>query len=314
MQISILACESLGVRSLCCFVKTNEKKYLIDPGLALDHKRFGLRPHPFQIAQSLVLKRKILEYYKHATDIIISHYHGDHCPLFDAKLYQIDFTEIFPNNSFDPIDKMWYCKSNLHISKNQESRLHNLQTILKDRMMFPEGHSFSEIQFSLSVPHGTHPSHVMMTRIQDDHDCFVHASDIQMFHDETIQQIIEWQPTILFGSGPPIYLNLFSKQQLKQIEENIMALSKEIPIIIMDHHLLRSIEGIRFLNQIKKKIKNKIVSGADFMMRIPIYLESNRKQIYRDLPVDKHWFEKISNQYQHYEEYLKWKQYKIKKW
>jgi hypothetical protein len=34
MKIEILGAESLGVRSLCCFVQTENQKILIDPGMA----------------------------------------------------------------------------------------------------------------------------------------------------------------------------------------------------------------------------------------------------------------------------------------
>jgi len=42
MQIEILGCESFGARSLACVIKTDERKILIDPGVALARLRFGL--------------------------------------------------------------------------------------------------------------------------------------------------------------------------------------------------------------------------------------------------------------------------------
>lgn len=48
MKIRILGCESFGVRSMACVVKTAEMKVVIDPGTALGPKRFRLPPHPLE--------------------------------------------------------------------------------------------------------------------------------------------------------------------------------------------------------------------------------------------------------------------------
>jgi predicted metallo-beta-lactamase superfamily hydrolase len=52
MQIEILGTESLGVRGLCCAVRTKGRKVVIDPGVALGFRRHGLLPHPVQVAAS----------------------------------------------------------------------------------------------------------------------------------------------------------------------------------------------------------------------------------------------------------------------
>jgi hypothetical protein len=46
----ILGAESLGVRGLCCRVPVGERVIVIDPGAALGKHRFGLPPHPAQVA------------------------------------------------------------------------------------------------------------------------------------------------------------------------------------------------------------------------------------------------------------------------
>ena len=74
MKIEILGTESLGVRGLCCFVETKNRKILIDPGIALGYIRHRLLPHPFQIAIDEKIQKKIIEKWIGATDIIISHF------------------------------------------------------------------------------------------------------------------------------------------------------------------------------------------------------------------------------------------------
>ena len=98
MNIEILGAESLGVRSLCCFVKTKDRKILIDPGIALGYIRYKLFPHPFQIAVDERIQKRIINAWGEATDIVISHFHGDHVPLDDANPYQLDIDELIGLN------------------------------------------------------------------------------------------------------------------------------------------------------------------------------------------------------------------------
>ncbi len=60
MKIEILGAESLGVRSLCCFVQTENQKILIDPGIALGYIRYKFPPHPLQVAVDEKIQKKIM--------------------------------------------------------------------------------------------------------------------------------------------------------------------------------------------------------------------------------------------------------------
>lgn len=90
MKIEIIGAESLGVRGLCCLVTVAERKILIDPGLALGFLRNGQAPHPVQVAMGEVIRKQIIQVWGLATDIVFSHFHGDHVPLVDANPYQLD--------------------------------------------------------------------------------------------------------------------------------------------------------------------------------------------------------------------------------
>lgn len=50
MHIEVLGTESLSVRGLSCVVEVENRKIVIDPGLALGYRRHGLLPHPAQVA------------------------------------------------------------------------------------------------------------------------------------------------------------------------------------------------------------------------------------------------------------------------
>jgi len=94
MEIETVAAESLGVRSLCTVVRTRDRKILIDPGLALGYTRFRLLPHPLQVAVDERIRKRIIHEWSTATDIVISHFHGDHVPLADANPYQLDLGKV----------------------------------------------------------------------------------------------------------------------------------------------------------------------------------------------------------------------------
>ncbi|MFN2242099.1 MAG: MBL fold metallo-hydrolase, partial [Anaerolineae bacterium] len=84
MHIEIVGAESLGVRGLCCVVEIQDRKIVIDPGLALGYRREGLLPHPAQVVVGEQVRRRIVTALAGATDIVLSHFHGDHVPLPDA--------------------------------------------------------------------------------------------------------------------------------------------------------------------------------------------------------------------------------------
>ncbi len=78
LSLEILGAESLGVRSLCCLVRLDRRKIVIDPGIALGYMRNGLLPHPTQVAVGIKVRQKIIEALETATDIVFSHFHGDY--------------------------------------------------------------------------------------------------------------------------------------------------------------------------------------------------------------------------------------------
>jgi len=79
-------------------VKIGERRILIDPGIALGYTRYGLLPHPFQVAVGERVQKKIIERWSQATDIVISHFHGDHTPLANANPYQLSLKKVIGLN------------------------------------------------------------------------------------------------------------------------------------------------------------------------------------------------------------------------
>jgi len=288
MKIEIVGTESLGVRGLCCFVKTENQKILIDPGIALGYMRYKLLPHPFQVAVDEKIQKKIIEAWAEATDIVISHFHGDHIPLVNANPYQLNIEKIAGLN---PKAKIWAKLS--HLSPTEKKRAESLSFILNKNLIPAEEKKQEVFHFSKAVPHGRTENNletVMMTKIEE--DCvFVHASDIQLLNNESVSQIVSWKPDIVLASGPPLYLSQLSKDQIRKAWHNALRISESVDTLIIDHHLLRDDTGIQWLRELSSKSNKIILCGADFMNKPRMLLEARRKDLYKQMPVPEGWHE-----------------------
>jgi predicted metallo-beta-lactamase superfamily hydrolase len=291
MKIEVLGTESLGVRGLCCVVEIKNRKIAIDPGIALGWSRFGFLPHPFQIAVGVGIRGKIIEELKNATDVVFSHFDGDHVPLLDANPYQLRLDLVKDSLS---ATRIW-AKGPKFSSETQKKRREEVEEATRKELPNAEGKKDEILEFSSPVPHGEAGSEkgmLMMTRIKDGKEVFVHASDIQLFDEETIEKILDWKPNIVLASGPPLYRLLSSsKTQKEKAWQNATKLSKNVDTLILDHHLLRSEEGIEWLKNLAKNSGHEVLCAANFMKREPLLLEAWRKELYQWLPVPKEWHE-----------------------
>jgi uncharacterized protein len=146
------------------------------------------------------------------------------------------------------------------------------------------------------MPHG--PGHnpmgtVMMTRIQEGNEVFVHASDIQLLADEPIARILAWSPTTLITSGPALYRNP-STDELARARERALELARHIAVCIIDHHLLRCGEGVQWLDELRAETGGRIMCAADYMKTHRRFLESRRTELYERFPVPADWHERYA--------------------
>lgn len=291
MDIEIIGTESLGVRGLCCFVKTNDKKILFDPGIALGYHRYGLLPHPFQVAVDERIQKKIIKRWSEATDIVISHFHGDHIPLVDANPYQFDAKKVIGLN---PDVRIW-SKALTYLSPMEKRRASALSLILNKDLIPGEGRAQGNTTFSEPMIHGEEGNKkvtVMMTRIEEADRVFVHAPGTQLFNDMAISQILNWKPDIALIDGPPLYLhNRLSKDLVERAWHNAERLSCNIDTLILDHHIMRNYEGLRWIKRLSAETGKRVICGADFMKEPRMLLEARRKWLYKDMPVPAGWHE-----------------------
>ena len=306
MKIKILGSESLGVRGLSCVIETEDRKIIIDPGVALGYQRHNLLPHPFQIAMGSSVRREIVRALEDCTDVVFSHYHGDHIPLVNANPYQLSAHKVSPH--FQKT-RLW-CKDLKNLSPTMAKRSFDLSQVLGRRFTGSEGQTDGLLCFSQSMSHGEAGGSmgtVMMTRVEDTEEVFVHASDIQLLDKTPIEQILDWKPHIVLASGPPLYLRHLSLEKQKRAHEYALLLARHVTTLILDHHMLRSEEGIRFLDELSASAGHKIFCAADYMGRRRLPLEAWRQHLYRDMPVPEGWHKAYSQGKVKTDQYRKWK-------
>ncbi len=292
MIIKILGAESLGVRGLSCSVELKGRKIIIDPGIALGWSRYGFLPHPFQIAVGAGVRQKIIEELKDATDVIFSHFDGDHCPLANPNPYQLGIHEVK-----DSLSKcLIWAKSPDNSPPTQQRRRGELSEIINRDLPSADGIKNGPLEFSFPVPHGQRGGKertVMMSRIEENGMIFVHASDIQLLDRKTTERILEWKPDIVLTSGPPLYHYSSSLSQIQRENawHNAVKLAENVDTLVIDHHLLRSEEGMDWLEELRHNSKGRVLCAADYMQRTPVFLEAWRKELYEWLPAYNGWHE-----------------------
>jgi predicted metallo-beta-lactamase superfamily hydrolase len=286
MQIEIIGAETLGVRGLCCLVAVAERKFLIDPGIALGFSRNGQAPHPAQVAVGEAIREKIVQAWELATDIVFSHFHGDHVPLVDANPYQLDAARVAALN---PGVRIW-TKSAEFLSAKERDRFITLKKRLDAR--WKEGErAVGPLRFSAPVPHGektTRNETVMMTRIEEE-TVFVHTSDIQLLDSDTVDLVLGWQPDILLAGGPPLYLDQLTLESRNRAWQNAVRLAESVDTLILDHHLMRSREGLQWVDRLSSESGRRVCCAADFMKVPRRLLEAERKTLYEKIPVASGW-------------------------
>ena len=188
--------------------------------------------------------------------------------------------------------RLW-TKGTHDLSPTQVHRADALAQRLNQAFSPAEGLSDGCLSFSPPVPHGQQGrgGTVMMTRIEDGKEVFVHASDIQMLNDEAIEQILTWQPTVVLASGPPIYLPSLTLEKRESALRRTLMVAGEVNTLILDHHLMRSKEGEKWLDWVSSITDHKVVCAADFMGCDRNLLEAERVLWYKKMPVPKGWHE-----------------------
>jgi uncharacterized protein len=300
IKILPLASESFGVRSMCTMVETPDLTMVLDAGISLTPYRFNLPPHPIEFQTIDRLRKTIAQAADKASVTTISHYHFDHhTPSF--KDWLVNWTtetetarQIYQGKTV----LLKNPKEKINASQRQRAWMFEktsgkyVKTLkAADGQTFNFGNTI--IRFSEAVAHGSEDSMlgwVVMATIQFEEERFMFAPDIQgPMSNRTLQLILSEAPDAVMLGGPPLYLGGFRVDwvQLEQGLTNLTQIVKAVPLVIMEHHVLRGEDWKLKTNKIFEEgqsLGHKVFTAAEFLGKENLLLESNRKNLYRDYP------------------------------
>jgi len=294
-----LAFESFGVRSMCTYIETPDVKVLLDAGVALGPYRFGFPPHPREYAALKVRRELIVKVAEKADIVTISHYHFDHhTPSFTDWANLWSSAEIAAKIYKGKAIFAKSFKSNINFNQRRRGWLFRKRGgKLAARLEYADGRSFrfgrTTIKFTSPVFHGRENSElgwVLMTIIEYNDEKILFAPDVQgPMCDDTLRIILNESASLAIIGGPPLYLADFrvNPEAIEHALKNLMIISKHVPMVILDHHLLRRIdwrEKVQSVFDASSSIGHKIVTAAEYVGEPNKLLEANRKVLYETEP------------------------------
>jgi uncharacterized protein len=288
MDVRLLACESLGVRSLATAVSTARHRYLIDPGVSIPPRRSSLPPHPIELAASYLARERIVAEAAAADTIILTHYHHDHFTPFAFREHEWSDTE--RARALYRGKRLLAKSAAHHLNRNQRLRAGTLAAFQFEAEE-ADDHDFGELVMSAPVPHGepeTNRGCVVMALFREGGDTFAFASDVQLLNDRAIEILTAWQPSVCIVSGPPLYLDVITPAMREAAAGRARALTAAVKTLVIDHHLTRTLDYGAWLAPIAAEAAgrgNRVVTGAEFAGRAPLLLEARRKELFRSWPV-----------------------------
>ena len=298
IQVTPVGFESLGVRSMCTYVKTPDIRILIDAGVALG-PRFSKLPHPKEYLARNQCRKKIRELAADSDIIIVSHYHNDHhTPNYKETVWlgsSAEESELIYRN------KIVIAKDARNaINFSQRRRGWMFQRFVKrigSQFEVGDGRTFeygaTKVQLSTPVPHGEETSGlgwVIMTTVESRDEKFMHASDVQgPMSNNTMNAILTQRPYLLIVGGPPAYLegNKVDKSKIQNAINNASKIVNYIPEMIFEHHILRSENwrnDMKTVSDAAVKVGHHVIHAAEYAGTEAQMLESIRPRLYEDDP------------------------------
>ncbi len=288
----MIGCESLGVRGLSCFIVVGNRSVLIDPGVSLGYVRYGLHPHPLQAAFSELTKALITSCWLRATDVIVTHLHGDHVPLYNANPFQFPLSLIGGLNNHAVL----WVGSLSGVAAFERVRFERLRECFRGEVVRVNGCISSSdgfIEFSGPYRHGlSRKARVMAVKVGSESDSVAHLSDTQLLTDEVITKVRSWRPKVVITDGPPLYrlYGVLKEKVASKALINASKLADYADYVIIDHHVCRDLDGAKWVDTLRSYIGNRVMSAADFMGMPRLLLEAWRKVLYEELPTRNDWF------------------------
>ncbi len=300
IRFTPISSESLGVRSLCLYVETDDVRILLDAGVSLG-QRFGTAPHPLEYGALREAREKIRKYASKADAITISHYHFDH---YTATWKTLEAKWSWSH--YDEAEKIYrgktvYAKdyrSKINYSQRKRGYIFSKMTadfvkeiIYADSQTYKIGKT--ELKFSEPIFHGEEKSmlgYVTAVKISCGDETISFYPDVQgPVSEHSLQKILEEKPETLIIGGPPIYLSgwQLDKKTVEQGFSSLKRIVEEVPLTLLDHHILRSEDGLSrmvSLQEYAEKLGNRVQTFAEYLGLENRLLEARRRQLFEEYP------------------------------
>jgi uncharacterized protein len=274
MRVMPLAADSLGVRSMATYVEAGSLRLLIDPGVTLAPRRYGLAPAAEEeeaLARACV---RIEGYAVRATHVMVSHFHADHFRT-DPALYA--GRQVWAKDPRGMIDRhqaghgreFWRVMSPHCQIEAADGRQVELDGV--------------SMRFSPPLPHGQDGSEFgqVVAVTVDDGTRFIHASDLQgPASPVATGYLLRERPDLVYLSGPPTYLQgQVGYDVVQRGIENLIRLVGETGCrVILDHHAVRE---PRFRERLAQAFATgQVVTAAQYLGRRDECLEARRAALW----------------------------------
>lgn len=308
IRVLPLAFESFGVRSMATLVETDDVKLVIDPGSALG-PRFKLSPHEREYTALARSRQIILDAARDADILTISHYHFDHyVPSFEDWTWTWSSPELAERLYHGKLILVKDIHSDINLSQRKRGYMfQKLNSKITKEIQVADGKKFefsrTTLEFSKPVFHGAADSqlgYVLMLTVRTPVCSFMHASDVQgPIDEEALRLILKQMPDMLVIGGPPLYLKNFKidEESLTNALNNMVKIVKAIPLTVIDHHILRSLDYKEYLTPVfaeAEKSGHRVISASELVGQEPQLLEAKRKELHARGPVKREYYERLS--------------------
>jgi predicted metallo-beta-lactamase superfamily hydrolase len=267
---------------MATYVEAGSLRLLIDPGVTLAPRRYGLGPAPEEEEACARARVRIEGYAVRATHVTVSHYHADHFRT-DPALYAGRH--------------VWAKDPRAMIDRHQAAQGREFwRTVGPHCRLEPgEGRHVEldgvTLRMSPPFPHGADGSefgHVVAVTV-DDGERFVHASDLQgPASPVATAYLVRERPHLVYLSGPPTYLQgQVGHDVVQRAVDNLVRLVGETGCrVIVDHHAVRE---PRFRERLAQAFDTgRVMTAAEYLGRRDECLEAHRAALWarrrRDRP------------------------------
>ncbi|MEM4870702.1 MAG: hypothetical protein QXF68_03460 [Thermofilaceae archaeon] len=289
--------ESLGVRSMALGVVTPDVAILLDAGVSLAPRRFGLPPHPKEFEAAREARERITSFAARCDVVTISHYHLDHYTPSFTSYYEWCDRSIFEKTYAGKL--ILAKRPDRSVSFNQRKRAAILLRELGEvgcRVVEADGSRLilgrTYIETLGPFPHGAESpmGSVVSFLIEYGGTRIVFAprrTGAYGIEGCEGDNLVKAEPRC--GRRPPLYLEgrKVDKEMVRRGLENLAAISRSTKAVVC-HHTLRDEE---WLNKLASGGIPAALTYAELLGIEMKLLEARRRALYEEEPPSRQFIE-----------------------